>query len=511
LIDLDSITEEKITEIWPKLTERQREALAMELSEPARKEKCGLYDNSASFSKWAMSWFYVPETKSPIFLYPHQRKAIDIATERDANGLFKYSLVHYGDIKKSGKTTIAAMIALRFAFLREWTSIKVVGQKLDQAKSRSYFYICRALDLNPQFAKMQSEGKIIVNNYTIRFTENNSMIQAIPASPSTEAGGNDDLIIWTEIGSAKTEAAQQLWTEMVIPPRKYGYGIKWTEGYAGHIGESPILEEIYNNNVKLEYQISDNPKIYSNARTFVMWNDIPQLKRFQTDEYYKQQSTELLPSEFDRVHRNQWVSSQSSFIPYQWWESCAENLPELTQNEIMILGVDAAISGDSFAVVGVTKHPKDKDRLAVRTLKIWKPKPGQSIIFSHPDPKQNELLPDGYITDLCKRYKVKMIMYDPYQLYNLATQHNLSRKSAFWEAFNQGAPRLEADANLYHLIRENKIAHPNFLELNEQVKNANSQSDGESKMRIVKRSESQKIDSVVALSMASFIAKKLNL
>lgn len=492
------------------LSEIQKEYVKNQLNLKARPyQKCEIDDTKASFSDWIITHFYVPELNGPMWLAPYQIEAIDKATSKDKDGFFNYSLIVWMDIKKSIKSCIAAAIALRMAFMNDWASIKVVANKAEQAASRSYYYITRSLKLNPITAAMIEDCSIKINNYTINFFFNNSTIKAIPLNPEGEAGGDDTAIIWTEAWAARSKAAQTMFTEMVIPPAKFGKGFKWLESYAGFVGDSPILEPLYQNNVKEEYRIP-NTEMYSNQRTFALCNHTPKLP-WQTKEYYQQQATELTESEFNRVHRNQWVSSQNSFIPYQWWESCKENLPELTPNEIMILGVDAAISGDCFAIVGVTKHPKDKNKLAVRTVKIWKPTNGQSIIFSHPDPKQNELLPDGYIINLCKKYKVKMIVYDPTQLYNLATDHNLARKSSFWKEFNQGKPRLESDSNLYHLIRENKISHPNFAELNEHIKNADCQSEDDSKMRIVKRSDSKKIDSVIALSMASFTAMKLNL
>lgn len=512
-MNLNDLTEEKIRANWDYMTQSQREALADYLyGEVQNKKKCELYDDTVSFTRWAMDWFYIPETSSPIYLYPHQRKAIETATQRDKNGLFKYSLIHYGDIKKSGKTTIAAMVALRFAFMRQWASIKVVGQKLDQAKSRSYFYICRALDLNPIFAEMQAKGEIIVNQYTIYIKPTNSIIQAIPASPSTESGGNDDCIIWTEIGSAKTEAAKQLWTELVIPPRKYGYGIKWVEGYAGHLGQSPILEELYNNNVKEEYRISDNPDMYSNSRTFVMWNSKPRLDRFQTKEYYSQQSAELSEPEFRRVHKNEWVSSQNKFVDDIILEKIIEKMPALTTNELIITAADAGVSGDCFAFVGVTKHPTRPGCYAARLCKLWKPEKDHKLIFEHPNESENAKLPDGYITNLCKSHKIKWIEYDPYQLHSLATKHNLSRKSAYWEEFPQGTMRLEADVGLQRAIIDSKLYIDSSLtELIQHIKNADSETNDENKLRLVKRNQALKIDAAVCLSMALYKAMKLKL
>jgi len=471
-----------------------------------------LMDPEADDIDWITTHFWIPELKGPIWLADYQKTMLRLALSKDENGLYNYSLIVWSDIKKSIKSTIAAAVALRRAFQLDWGSIKVIGNDQKQAQSRSYYYLTRAIRLHPQMQKMVEDGLIRVHQYKVFFDFNNTALEAIPVDPSGEAGGNDDHIVWTEAWSSKSKAAQTLWTEMVIPPQKFGSGLKWVETYAGYKGQAPILEPLYENNVKKKFLIHDKYPIYSNAHTLVMWNQEPRLP-WQSAEYYQQQAIELEDAEFRRVHRNQWVSSTETFLPEMWWNDCYENLPPLTEDEPMILGVDAAVSGDCFAVVGVTKHPTKKGHYAARVCRTWIPPKNGKLSFKHPDPNINANLPDGYITELCRRYKVKMIVYDAYQLHSMATEHNYERKSAFWEDFSQGTQRLEADSGLLQMIREETVAHPGFKDLTEHVLNADSQKDtkNDSKLRLVKSTRSKKIDAAVALSMALYRAKTLNL
>ena len=294
-------------------------------------------------------------------------------------------------------------------------------------------------------------------------------------------------------------------TEMVIPPGKFGQGFKWFESYAGYVGESPILEPLYKNNVQDEFKIHKNYPFYKNGRTFVLWNDKPRLP-WQTEEYYKQQSNELIDEEFRRVHRNEWVSSQNIFVEEFLIDGIIEELPELKGGEKMVLAVDASVTGDCFAVVGVTRHPTHPNKMAARICKIWKPSKEHPMQYEHPNPKVNATLPDGYITALCKKYKVAVIGYDPYQLHKMATDHNQRKKSAFWKDIAQGKPRLEADSNLQKAIMDESITVDSRLtDLITHLKNANAQITN-GKIRLVKRSDSMKIDAAVSFSMAYYIA-----
>lgn len=504
---IDKILQMNIVEqerFFVSIDQKQRDFIEYLLKERARpKPTCELLDNSASFTDWITSHFYVPELDGPMWLADYQIDALNEATSKNDDGLYKYSLVAWMDIKKSIKSCIAAAIALRMAFMTDWGSIKVVANKREQAQSRSYFYITRALKLNPETQKMLENGDIKINNYTINFYFNNASIKAIPLNPEGEAGGNDDLIIWTEAWASKSKAAQTMFTEMVIPPAKFGKGFKWLESYAGYSGESPILEPIYESNVKEKYKIK-NTDMYSNGRTFVLCNHDPKLP-WQTDEYYFQQSKELTNSEFLRVHKNMWQSATQKFIDDVAIDLCVEKFTSPTKKEKMIVAVDAAYGeeGDCFAIVGVTKHPTDKTKkMAQRISRIWRAKKGQKLKFKDVKNPSNPEFPYGFILQLVREYKVICVVYDPYQLHSTASE--LEQNRVVWmKEFSQGKPREQADTDLQKMIRDREISIQDDVVI-QHLKNANTNSKG----RLIKRNDDKKIDAAVALSMAAFTASE---
>ncbi len=184
-----------------------------------------------------------------------------------------------------------------------------------------------------------------------------------------------------------------------------------------------------------------------------------------------------------------------------WWDACVEQLPPLGPREALVLAMDAGVSNDCFAIVGVTRHPARPADVAVRLVHVWEPK-GQKLDFAGPE---------QYVRNLCKQYNVKCVTYDPYQLHDMATR--LYRERVAWfDEFQQGAPRLEADKQLLDLILAKRLAHDGNPTLRQHVQNADRAFDAETrKLRIVKREMSLKIDACVAASMATYKSLALRL
>lgn len=309
-------------------------------------------------------------------------------------------------------------------------------------------------------------------------------------------------------------------TEMTLSPTKFGKSLRWVETYAGYTGESVLLERLWTEYVKpfydergyhpsFDWARSMTPPlpIFASTpqRTLVLWNDHPRLP-WQSHEYYAQEEGVLLPGEFLRIHRNQWVSSQESFVPAEWWDACrVDALPALTRNDSLIVCADAGVSSDSFAVIGVSRlelpMPPDADPLTyednslydVRYVGVWYPPPGGKIDFALPEAELRRLFREHNVVEFC---------YDPYQLEDMAGRFRNEAVVTTY-AFSQGVDRLIADKALYDNIRQRRIRHTGEPDLREHVLNANAEKgkDGKS-LRLVKKSESRKIDATVALSMA---------
>ncbi len=471
---------------------RARINSSLNKSKPIDIDLSGTYDTDPV--RWIERYFYVPETGNAIVLEEYQRAVITEALRKQETQ-FVYSFILWSDLKKSAKSTIAAAVCLYLAWHSPWESVRVVANDLKQANSRTFFYIERAIRLNPILNAVCKRIR-----YHIELP-NHTTIDAIPVDPKGEAGGGDLITCFTELWAMKNEASKQLWTETTLSPLKFGKSIRWAESYAGFEGESPILENAYESGVNGGALIDlgiPGLEVYVNqsARMLTLWNKQPRCE-WQTREYYAQESAILTPQEFSRIHENKWSTAEDAFVPPQWWENCrVESLPPLREGQGVIIGLDGALRDDCFAILVVSR---DAGFLDVRECNVWYPPVGGVIDFKT---VEDELI------RMLSQYNVSALMYDemhvPYLIQRL-------QGKVLCKKFDQGRPRAVADKQLYDLIRERRIRHTGDAILTRHILDANRKPEDDAKMRIIKRNTRVKVDAAVSLSMAAAQAMQWNM
>lgn len=175
------------------------------------------------------------------------------------------------------------------------------------------------------------------------------------------------------------------------------------------------------------------------------------------------------------------------------WDNLAQPLPPPTRGTPLIMAADAGVSNDSFGLVGVSAHPADRSRVAVRFIREWKPPAGGSLDFD---------LIEKEIERLCRELRVVHLAYDPYQLHQMMVGLQ-NRGVVPTKPFNQGAERLIADKGLLDAIMAGTLAHDGNPALRDHINNADRLTNDDRKtLRLIKREPSMKIDLAVALSMA---------
>jgi hypothetical protein len=214
----------------------------------------------------------------------------------------------------------------------------------------------------------------------------------------------------------------------------------------------------------------------------------------------------------------------------------------------MVLALDAAISGDSFAAVAASRHPdhpipaglppdeavraacaRRHEDPAIRAVKVWRPQdfggrinfsvvegwirvvcqggcPGDGIVESHP-----LYAPWGRRDDCqaCQAgatvppHNIVKVVYDPYQLEDMM-QRFRNDGVVTVGPFEQGKARLIADSGLRTLAIQRRLAHNGDKLLREHVGNALAkvQPAEDSKIRIVKKDPGRRVDAAVAAAMA---------
>ena len=455
-------------------------------------------------------------------------------------------------------STIAGAVARYVAETQtRFGEVYAVGNDYKQARDRAFKEARRSIELSPGYITgknvLPGEWDVLENKLRCHLT--GSFVEALAVDAKGEAGGHPALSIWTELWGMETEDAKRFWDEMTQDPTQ-PESMRWVETYAGYDGESELLYTLYKSVILNGRQLTNREFAESVCRDvdgeryedflfafvktngdpdalvplfvneeggmFGYWDSGLQARRFSWqvgelgDTYYREQEASLPPRAFRRLHHNEWTSAESSFVPIELYDACYDPaLPEVEpdqyiegirkRGEPMILAVDAAATGDCFAIVGITRHPKDRERPAIRKVKKWSPSDFESgrIDFS---------VPEQFLREVCKLYNVKQICYDPYQLEDM--MQRLNRERVAWcDEFSQGHARLEADRAFYDAITQGKLAHMNQPELREHILNANAklQKDDDSKMRIIKKATDRKIDLAVAASMGCARAMYLNL
>jgi phage terminase large subunit-like protein len=175
------------------------------------------------------------------------------------------------------------------------------------------------------------------------------------------------------------------------------------------------------------------------------------------------------------------------------WDSCQGELPAVDAKWPMVLGMDAGVTNDCFALVGVSRHPQRKDDAIVRYVRKWEPVHGRALDF---DAIEKEI-----IDTVLSRFNVVEIAFDMYQLAQMSQR--LGTK-VWARPFSQQSERMVADASLLQMIMRRAVLHDGHSDLRAHLDAADRKAGEEAdKLRIVKRENSKHVDLAVALSMAT--------
>ncbi len=442
---------------------------------------------------WAEKNFFVGKDE-PIRLHPVQKTVLREMFRQDSDGHFVYRDGLYSTIKKSGKTTIAALVMQWAA--QTWGDFKEIyhlGNKLQQAQSRAFKLVRYSI----LWGNNQAEWDITATKLT--YLPSQSFIQALPVNAAGEAGGHQCLTTWTEAHGFTHQENERMWEELQpIPTEELSF--RFVESYAGYKGESNLLESIWERALQGE-RIHQQYPLFGNGRLIGYIDQGTSARRmpWQDANYYAEAEASSLPHEYQRIHLNQWVSSQHAFINIELFDQLKHALTLDADMGVMI-GVDASVSGDCSAIVAVTMI--DTIPHEVMTM-VFEPPAGGTIDYSQTI--------EPALRHLFAQFRVIGIAYDPYQLHDLMTRltkefapydEHYKRDDKFFYPFNQGGERLHADTHLMNIIRQGLIAHTGNQTLRQHVLNSDAKASGDKAFRIVKRQAKTPIDAVIALSMA---------
>lgn len=428
-----------------------------------------------------------PETERPFALNPAQRRFLARAFRLMADGRLCFPELVFSGPKKSGKTGLAAMIVLYVVLVLggRFAEGYCVANDLEQAQGRVFQAIRRIVSISPALAE-----EAATTASKIEFPETGATITAIASDYAGAAGANPVISCFDELWGVTSERGHRLWDEMVPSPAR-NISCRLTVTYAGFEGESTLLEGVHKRGLQGE-QVE--PDLYEQPGMLMYWTH-NFTAPWQTEEWREQMRGQLRTNAYLRLIENRWVASESSFVEMEWWDACVEPdaRPLVSDAALPVwIGVDASVKRDSTAIVATTWDSEQK-KVRLISHRIFQP--------SAADPIDFEEMVEATLLDMVKRYCVRQVRFDPYQMQAVA-QRLLKARVPMIE-FPQSSPNLtEASTNLYELIKgHNLIAYPDdAIRLAVQRAVAAETTRG---WRIAKEKSSHKIDVVVALGMAA--------
>lgn len=451
---------------------------------------------------WAESNFYIGRGRT-IELQPVQ-KAVLREFFRIRRGRFVYRTGLYSTIKKSGKTTIAALVMQWAA--ETWGEMKELfhmGNKLTQAQARAFKIVERSIRWSPKTKRDQWE----IAATKMKYKPTGSFIQALPVNAAGEAGGHQALTTWTEFHGYIYEANNRMWEEMQpIPTEQLSF--RFVESYAGYKGESLLLETLWNRALKGRRVHSEFP-IYATDDGLIAYIDQGVDARrmpWQTPAYYAQAAAESLPHEYDRIHLNEWVNSTDAFVNVALWDRLVADMPPSTDTRDVVLAADASVSGDCTALTAIGWHAVDHVPVEIETS-IWTPPDGGVLDY------ELTLEPAIHAAFERRDWRIIGVAYDPYQLHDMMTrlakryapgdEHIPKVRSEMktFYPFPQQSRRLQADTGLLTRVRQGTMYHSGNEQVKQHLQNADRKVSGDKAIRIVKRDSTTPIDAIVAISM----------
>ena len=203
-------------------------------------------------------------------------------------------------------------------------------------------------------------------------------------------------------------------------------------------------------------------------------------------------------AEFRTKRCNQWVSSQTSWLPSGAWEACEAEF-EVSPDDEIVLGFDGSFSGDASVIEGAVV-PKDDEPVKVFLVKAW-----EKDLNIHDDDWRVDIAEvEQTVLDFCQAHpKVREVACDPFR-WQRSMQVLEEKGVPIVEWPSTSARRMvPACSSVFDAVTEHRLIHDGNPILARHLGNAVTKIDNLGP-RIVKdsRNSPRKIDAAVAMVLA---------
>jgi phage terminase large subunit-like protein len=429
---------------------------------------------------------YNPETRERFKLNRAQKRFIRKAFTFTDDGRLRYPELVFSGPKKSGKTTLAALVVIYIIIFLAgpYGEAIIVANDLEQAQNRVFEATKRIIKA------FLGEDRVKISASRIEIVSTGSVILAISSDYASASGSNANIVVFDELWAFTSERSRRLWDELVPPPTRK-IAVRLTTTYAGFSSESELLEELYKRGLAGE---EVEPSLYEQPGLLMAWHHEP-IAPWQTPEWVEQMRASLRANAFRRLIQNEFVTSESNYVDMNDFDRCVDPdaRPVLSDPNLRVwIGLDGSYQHDSTGVAAVTYDNKEQ-KVRLVAHKIFTPTKDEPIDFG---------AVEEYLLELRRRFAVRQILFDPFQLISLAQR--MTALGLPMEPFTQTSSNLEAAAtNLAELIRHHNLSAYEDSEVRLALSRTVAVETPRG-VRISKSKASHRVDVIAALSFAAF-------
>jgi phage terminase large subunit-like protein len=467
----------------------------------------------------------------PFLLRDFQRKIIrDVFGTVDDDGNRRIRTVFIEIPKKSGKSALAAAVALKLLYADGESGAEIYGAAADRDQASIVFNVAASMvRRNP---KLLSRSKIIDSTKRILVPQMGSYYRALSAEVAGKHGFNSHGVIFDEVHAQRDRRLWEVLTFGAGDARRQPLVFAITT--AGIPGESPVAEELHDYADQILRGVippdpSFYPVIYSapadeDWTSEEVWRSCnPALGDFLNIESVRSacERAKRMPSEqnsFRRLRLNQWVKQETRWIDLADWDRCAGDVDIKDFKDMACYGgLDLSTTTDLSAFVLLFKDENGNHyafphfwipeanvrRSAGEALKLaeWVRRgfihttPGNVIDYDFIRKRVNEL---------GEEFRIRQIAHDPWNATQLAIQ--LAGDGFEMVATRQGFASLSAPTKeLERLVLDGRLRHGGHPVLRWMADCCSVKQDAVGNIKLVKpdrQKSSKRIDGISALVMA---------
>lgn len=288
-------------------------------------------------------------------------------------------------------------------------------------------------------------GLLVVERKRI-VTPSGAAINVLPADGPSAFGLRGPLFIVDEIAQwAQTPEPKRVWEAVVsaVPKRK---------------GARLVLLTTAGDPAHWSRKVLDRAVESSRWRVHEVPGPVPWIE----PEALEEQRALLLPSQFARLHLNQWLASEDRLTTADDVAKCVTHpaVLEPQRGKRYVIGLDIGIKHDATAIaVAHAEEDAGATRVVVDQVRAFVPSRGKPVDLA---------VVEATVEELARSYNGARVVFDPHQA-ALMTQ-NLRRRGVKLSEYvfsQQSISRLAL--NLYQLLRDHRIGLPDDAELLDEL------------------------------------------